>query len=100
MSLWRPIDAIADWLRHSFGPQAQLRMGVVMVLASLPLFVYGFYANEPFVVYQMSAAALLVAGIGVVVTAETLAEVAEDVDDIADEHAEKCSACGQAVPPS
>lgn len=74
----RVLDAIGDWLRHTFGVQAQLRMGVLMVLASLPLIVHGFFTSEPFLVYEMSAFALLFAGIGVVVTAETLAEVAED----------------------
>lgn len=79
--MWRLIDRVGEWLRHTFGVQAQLRMGVMMVLGSLPLIVYGFWTDEPFLVYQMSAAALLFAGIGVVVTAETLQEVADDIDD-------------------
>lgn len=100
--MWRPIDGLAEWLRHTFGVQAQLRMGVLMVLGSIPLLVYGFWTHEPFLVYQMSAFALLFAGIGVVVTAETLQEVAEDVDDVAGTTratGEYCSACGQRLRP-
>lgn len=97
VNIWRPIDAIADWIRNTLGVQPQMRMGVLMVLAALPLLAYGFFTDEPFLVFQMSAAALLFAGIGVVVTAETLAEVAQDVDELEDDH-EKCSACGQNVP--
>ncbi len=78
--MWKPIDGIADWLRHSLGVQAQLRLGVLMVLGALPLMIYGFFTSEPFFVYQMSALALLFSGIGVVVTAETLKEVSPDCD--------------------
>lgn len=98
--MWRPIDGVAEWLRHTFGVQAQLRMGVLMVLGSLPLIVYGMWTDEPFLVYQMSAAALLFAGIGVVVTAETLQEVAEDVEDVEEathEPGERCTTCGRRI---
>ncbi len=40
-----------------------------MCLLSLPLFIVGFFVNEPFVVYQMSAAALLFGGLSTVVAA-------------------------------
>lgn len=93
-NLWRPVDRGAEWLRHEFGVQAQLRMGVLMVWCSLPLMAWGFLSSEPFLIYQMSAAALLFAGIGVVVTAETLSEVADDVGETAD----VCEACGQPKP--
>jgi hypothetical protein len=73
-------------------------MGVLMVLLSVPLIVWGFLTDEPFFVYQMSAMALLFAGIGVVVTAETLNEVTEDVEDVADTVERRCPACGQVEP--
>lgn len=76
--MWAPLDWLADWLRHTFGVKAQLRMGVLMVLGAVPLIVYGFFTDEQFLIYQMSAFALLFAGIGVVVTAETLNEVTPD----------------------
>jgi hypothetical protein len=47
----------------------QRRIGVIMCLLSLPLFVVGFFVNEPFLVYQMSAGALLFAGLSTVVAA-------------------------------
>ena len=90
LDMWRLVDGMADWLRNSLGVQAQLRMGVLMVLGSVPLVVYGAWTSEPFLVYEMSAAALLFGGIGVVVTAETLSEVAEDVDGD-----DRCPSCGQ-----
>lgn len=48
--MWRLVDGIADWLRHSLGAQAQLRLGVLMVLGSLPLAVYGPWSGEPFLI--------------------------------------------------
>jgi hypothetical protein len=38
-----------------------------MCLTSLPLFVVGFFVDEPSVAYQMSAGALLFAGLSTVV---------------------------------
>lgn len=98
MNLWAPIDWLADWLRHQFGVQAQLRMGVLMVLIGLLYFVYFPFADEPPAVFTMSAFALIFAGIGVVVSAETLKEVvasAEQVDDTAEEVAQRCEVCGR-----
>ena len=40
-----------------------------MCLISMPLFVAGFFVNEPFLVYQMSAGALLFAGLSTIVAA-------------------------------
>lgn len=90
------LDGFAEWLRHRLGVQNQLRMGVLMVMGSVPLLLWGFFTDEPFLVYQMSAAALLFGGIGVVVTAETLNEVAEDVDGIGG--VRRCESCGQPLP--
>lgn len=81
---------IADWVRHTMGPRAQLRMGVVMLALGLafipakPL----FFRAEGWGVFVMSALALVFAGVGVIVSAETLMEVASDVDEL-EEHAEK-----------
>lgn len=75
--LGRLLDRQADWLRHTFGVQAQLRLGVLLFDASIPLFITGFFVDEPFLVYQMSAGALNLGGLGLIITAETLAEVAE-----------------------
>lgn len=80
MTLWKPIDAFADWLRHTFGVQAQLRMGVLMVFAGVGYLCYAPFSKEPLNIYTMSALALVFAGIGVVVSAETLREVVEEVE--------------------
>ena len=71
------LDRIADWLRHAFGPRNQVRLGVIAVLGSIPLMLYGFFTSEPFFVYEMSAIALFYGGLGMLFTAETLEEVAE-----------------------
>ena len=92
------LDGLAAWLRHRLGVQNQLRMGVLMVLGSIPLIVWGFWTDEPFLVYQMSAFAMLIGGVGVVVTAETLNEVAEDVEQLVT--GETCGTCGQRIPPA
>lgn len=98
MNFWRPIDAIAEWLRHTFGVQAQLRLGVLMTIGGLLYVAYAPLTDEPVNIYLMSALALVFAGIGVVVTAETLAEVATDVDELVDADEDRCSTCGQKVP--
>ena len=63
------IDRLGDWVAATCTPLVQRRLGVVMCLVSLPLFVFGFFVDEPFVVYQMSAGALLFGGLSTVVAA-------------------------------
>lgn len=65
----RATDAIGDWIAEKCPPKVQRRIGVWCMLASLPLFVLGFFVNEPFVVFQMSAGALLVGGVSTIVAA-------------------------------
>lgn len=77
MNVWRPIDAIGNWLKDSLGAEAQLRFGVLCVLWSLPLMVLGFFVDEPFLIYQMSATALLLTGIGIVISAQVLVKEEE-----------------------
>ena len=61
--------ARAKQLQAGCTPKVQRRIGVLMCLLSLPLFVFGFFVDEPFLVYQMSAGALLFAGLSTVVAA-------------------------------
>jgi hypothetical protein len=70
--VWRPIDFLARWLADVLGAQNQLRLGILCVLASIPLAIYGFWSNEQFVIYEMSALALTLAGAGIVVGAQVL----------------------------
>lgn len=69
-SFWRPIDAIADWLRDNFGFHAQLRAGIVLLLATIPLYVWAFFTPEALMIYLMSALALTYSGITMVIAAE------------------------------
>lgn len=78
--MWRPIDRLATWLRHSLGYQAQLRLGIVIVLASLPLYLYAPFSGEPPLIYLMSAGALTLSGIGIVVAAEAAKEASKEGD--------------------
>jgi hypothetical protein len=80
--MWRPIDAFADWLRHSLGFRAQLRIGVLLMLCSLPFLAYmpvAVMSGEPPVIYLMSWLALFIAGLGLIITAE-VGEVAEEAN--------------------
>lgn len=63
------IGRIGDWIASKLDPSTQRRIGVLMVLCALPLHVYGFFTDEPFLVYQMSAAAILFTGLGTIVAA-------------------------------
>lgn len=66
------LDRIADWLQDVLGARAQLRLGVALVLLSLPLYVYLPFSGEPPLIYLMSALALTLSGISIVVAAEVL----------------------------
>lgn len=70
--LWWPIDALGRWLGQVFDAQNQLRLGILCVLGSLPLAAYGPLSGEPVLIYEMSAIALTLTGIGLVLTAVLL----------------------------
>ena len=95
--IFKPIDSIAYWLRDGLGAQAQLRIGVLCVLLSVPVLIFGFFTNEPFMVYQMSALALTLTGVGIVVGAQVLvqSEEAEGEASRAANNTHKCSKCGK-----
>lgn len=73
----RLIDAIADWLRDRLGYRAQMRMGVILVLGSLPFYLYGPFAGEPPVIYYLSVVAVTLSGISIVVAAEAAEEASK-----------------------
>ena len=70
--LLRPLDWMAEWLGDHLSPQAQLRVGIGCVLASLPFYAYWPVSGEKPGVYFMSALALSLSGIAFVVGAEVL----------------------------
>lgn len=74
----RLLDRIADWLVHELDARAQLRFGVALCIVSLPLAVYGPFSGEPLFVYEMSAAAITLTGIGIVLSAEVLEQTEDD----------------------
>lgn len=78
MNLWRPVDSIGDWIRDRLNYDAQLRLGVLMVLLGLGLLGYMPFTNEQPLIYFMSAAALIFAGCGVIVGAEAAMEASDE----------------------
>jgi len=74
------LDRIADWLIHELDARAQLRMGVALCLLSLPLYAYAPFSGEPMLIYLMSAGALTLTGVGIVLGGEVL-EQTETTDE-------------------
>lgn len=84
MNIWKYVDIHADWLRRVFTPQRQMRMGVLMIWLAIPLCFFVFWTDEPPLVYEMSALALLVGGLGFVITAVLAVENAETPGGLGD----------------
>lgn len=72
VNVWRPVDWLAEWLTDRFTPRNQLRLGIVLFLASLPLLAYTPWTSEPKMVYAMSAVAITLTGVTIVFAAEVL----------------------------
>ncbi len=70
--IWRPIDALAGWVGDKLTAKHQMRMGILLVLVSLFLYVYLPFSGEPPVIYLMSAFAITITGVTVVMAAEVL----------------------------
>lgn len=69
MDIWKPIDKLGYALFTWWTPKLQVRTGTVSVVAGFGLMVWGPFAGEQFLIYQMSAFALILGGMGVLVTA-------------------------------
>lgn len=67
--LWDPIDRFGYVLFKWWTPQLQVRTGVLSVLLGIGLALYGPWSGEPILIYEMSALALFIGGLGVLVTA-------------------------------
>jgi hypothetical protein len=67
--MWNVIDRIGYWIATKWTPAWQLRTGVALTLGGFALIPYVFFAGEPPVIYLMSAVALVLGGLSVVVTA-------------------------------
>lgn len=66
---WRPVDlagrAFVEWWK----PVRQLRTGVLAIAGGIVIAAVGPMVDEPPLVYQMSAMALILGGAGIAVTA-------------------------------
>jgi hypothetical protein len=92
MWIMRATDRIADWLMEELDARAQLRWGVWLALLSLPIYAYAPFSGEPIVIYLMSALALTLTGISIILGAEVL-EQTEDAEESAEEAADHCQGC-------
>ncbi len=72
VNLWKPIDWLGNWLGNFLTAKNQLRLGIICVLVSLPLAGYGPFSGEQLLIYEMSALALTLTGVGLVLTAVLL----------------------------
>lgn len=70
--MWKPIDAMAAWLGDRLDAGWQLRIGILLVVLSLPLYAYAPFSGEPVGIFLMSAVAITLSGVSIVVSAEVL----------------------------
>ena len=84
------LDVQGEWIRRVFTPEQQIRLGVVMTDLGVGLCLAVFWTDEPPLIFEMSALALLFGGIGVVVTAVLAKDAAEAADNT-----EACQHCGK-----
>lgn len=78
--MWKWIDAIGDWLLNELDARIQLRIGVIMTLASLPFYPYMFFSGEPPVIYFLSVVATTLTGLTLIIGAQALVHL-EDAGD-------------------
>lgn len=71
VNAWSPIDTLGSGLRNRLTVKVQMRVGVLCTLLSIPLCLvrFFFFETEPMIVFEMSAAALLITGICIVIAA-------------------------------
>ncbi len=67
--MWRWIDRLGYVLAAFWTPRLQVRTGTICTLAGVILAFYGPFSGEQFLIYEMSALALVLGGMGILVTA-------------------------------
>lgn len=72
------VDRLARWIADKLDANLQLRFGVLLVLGSIPFYLYLPFSGEPPIVYVMSALALTVSGLSFVIGAEVLLNQEKD----------------------
>lgn len=83
--IWSSIDRLGRWVADRLGAVVQLRLGILCVLASLPLLAYGPLSGEQLLIYEMSAVALSLGGAGLVISAQVLLKQEQQDEHQADE---------------
>lgn len=61
---WKPLDSVAEWVQYKVSTRVQQRICVLAIATSLPLMVWGPFSGEQFLIYEMSAWALTLTGLG------------------------------------
>ena len=79
--LWRPIDTVGNWIVNEFSTQAQLRLGVILFLGSLPFYPYMLWSGEPPVIYFLSVLAVTLTGLGILVSLQVLVRQEKQEED-------------------
>lgn len=69
MNLIKPIDKLGYILATWWTPKLQVRTGTLLTILGVLLIPYGIFTGEPLLIYEMSALALVIGGLGVLVTA-------------------------------
>jgi hypothetical protein len=69
VNVWRPIEWVGYALARWWTPKLQVRTGSLATLAGIALVPLVFISGEPPLIYLMSAVALILGGMGVLVTA-------------------------------
>lgn len=78
----RPFKAQARFLASRLDGEAQMAIGSACTDSSIPLFVVGFFVNEPFLVFQMSAAALFFTGLGFIASGQAIMQAEEGASEL------------------
>ncbi len=72
--LLAPFRAQARWLERHLDGETQMALGALCVDVSLPLFVIGFLVDEPLLIFQMSAFAILATGLAFIAAGQAVLE--------------------------
>jgi hypothetical protein len=69
VNVWRPLDWLGYRAATWWTPQLQVRTGTLCTLAGIALVPFVLVSGEPPLIYLMSAGALVLSGMSILVTA-------------------------------
>lgn len=67
--MFKWLDKLGYVLATGWTPRLQVRTGTLCTLGGIVVAVYGPWSGEPIFIFEMSAVALILAGLGILVTA-------------------------------